>query len=872
MDSEKKALRKLPHYSREKYLTAFLLGFLTFILCVGPILFFEEGYFIYYGDYNLQQIPFYNLVNDAVRGGQFGWNWFTDLGSDLMTSYSFYLFGSPFFWLTVLLPRAWVSYSLPFLLALKHGIASLTAYVYIRRFVKNKNASLIGAMLYTFSGFQLFNIFFNHFHDVTAFFPLMLIAMEENINNRRRGWFALIVGLMATINYYFFAGQAVFLVLYFLIRLPSKDFHVTWKKFFLLLIEAVVGTGLAAFILLPSALGLLGNYRISEHHYGQTFVIYDDNTTIWRVIQTFFMPSDPPAYPILFDSDYCKWASIGGYFPLFGMVGVITYIRTMKKHWATRLFVLSVIFALIPFFNGLFQMANSFYYARWFYMPILIMAMMTARSLDMEDTDFMPAIKISALMLLFFGAVSLLPDKLADGTYIWFTMTTYTTYFYITLAIAGVSLLVTGYIFDAKKRSIRIGTPAVITTMLFCAGCLCTMIFFGALTPQSAKFYIENTAGYSDKIYEKVTEDNYFRIDCSDDAENYNMFWKLPCIRTFQSVVSPSIMEFYDNVNIERNVASRPDVSHYTLRSLFSVKYYYREATDEYSYQALQEKKESSDQSLSGANNLKNKLFGSDPAVDLHGAVIDITDYLPGFEYLETRDGFEIYENKLYVPMGFAYDTYITDQTRESISKADYERLLMKAVLLEDSDVEKYHKLLTEYTTDDFKSPTKEDYTEWCKEKQAVSCSSFSYNSHGFKASITLDKPSLVFFSVPYSDGWSAKVNNADTEIAKVSHGMMAVMCGKGTSSIVFSYKTPGLKAGVIISLASFFILLLYIAVSRAGSSEKDNYPFGHSYDYDSTYKIAGSLYYCSAPARKKKKKKKQDAEPEENRPKWRAY
>ncbi|MDE5935895.1 MAG: YfhO family protein, partial [Ruminococcus sp.] len=252
------------HFTKEKYFLAFILGFITLLLSLLPVMICDKGYFIYYGDFNAQQIPFYNLANDAVRSGQFGWNWFTDLGSDLLTSYSFYLIGSPFFWLSAILPRNFVSYSLPFLLALKHGLASLTSYIYIRRFVRSKEAALTGAILYAFSGFQLFNIFFNHFQDVTALFPLMLIAMEENINNRRRGWFAVIVAVMAVLNYYFFTGQAVFLIIYFLMRLPCSDFKATWKKFFALLLEAVLGTAIAGFILLPSALAILGNYRVNE--------------------------------------------------------------------------------------------------------------------------------------------------------------------------------------------------------------------------------------------------------------------------------------------------------------------------------------------------------------------------------------------------------------------------------------------------------------------------------------------------------------------------------------------------------------------------------------------------------------------------------
>ena len=94
--------------------------------------------------------------------------------------------------------------------SVKHGIAAMTAYAYIQRFVRSRNAALIGGLLYAFSGFQLFNLFFNHFQDVTAFFPLLLIAMEESINQNRKGVFALAVALMGCINYFFFTGQAVF--------------------------------------------------------------------------------------------------------------------------------------------------------------------------------------------------------------------------------------------------------------------------------------------------------------------------------------------------------------------------------------------------------------------------------------------------------------------------------------------------------------------------------------------------------------------------------------------------------------------------------------------------------------------------------------
>ena len=464
-------------YTKERYLAAFLLGFAVLLVSLIPVMVCERGYFIYYGDFNAQQIPFYNLANNAVRSGQFGWNWYTDLGSDLLTSYSFYLSASPFFWLTTLLPRFAVTYSIPLLLAVKHGFASLTAYAYIRRFVRSKEASLVGAMLYAFSGFQVFNLFFNHFQDVTALFPLMLIAMEENINNRRRGWFAVIVAVMAALNYYFFTGEVVFLIAYFFIRLPCKDFRATWTKFLGLLFEAFIGSCIACVILLPSALAILGNYRVNERLWGTDWIFYREPSRVLRVIQTFFMPSDAPARPNLFKSEGAKWSSVGGYFPLFSMLGVITFIRTHRRHWAVKLTVFCAVCSFVPILNSMFYTFNASYYARWFFMPILILAMMTAVSLDDEKADFRPAVKLTAAVLIIFAAMSFIPES-KDGKLSWFTFPLDTAYFWVQFAIAAIFLIYAVYILRRRRNGLACGWLSVVSTGIASMVCVLAVVVY----------------------------------------------------------------------------------------------------------------------------------------------------------------------------------------------------------------------------------------------------------------------------------------------------------------------------------------------------------------------------------------------------------
>ena len=118
---------------RYLYLKTFLISLATACLIFLPAMIKDQGYFLFVGDFNSQQIPFYMIAHDAIRAGEWGWNWFTDLGANFIGSYTFYLLGSPFFYLTIPLPSSWVPYTLGPLLMLKFACASLTSCIYLKR-------------------------------------------------------------------------------------------------------------------------------------------------------------------------------------------------------------------------------------------------------------------------------------------------------------------------------------------------------------------------------------------------------------------------------------------------------------------------------------------------------------------------------------------------------------------------------------------------------------------------------------------------------------------------------------------------------------------------------------------------------------------
>ncbi len=302
----------------------FIGGVLVYLLAVLPFLIYRKGLFFYYGDYNVQQVPFLIFAHRAVRQGRFFWNPLVDLGGNMTGSFAFYLWGSPFFWLTIPFPENWLPYMTPYLMALKFGTASAAAFAWIRTQTRSDKAAAAGAFLYAFSGFQACNIVFQHFHDVTAFFPLYLLAFDrfvvksrEVCEKHRRGrkqgdstqdaaqdaqtaqfartaqagspaagvpdllGFPLMTALMSVINYYFFFGQVLFFVLYYLVRWGIRRARGSGlaslaAEILRILAAGMSGLMLSAVFLVQSIGGILGNTRVSRIVNGYDLVTYPD--------------------------------------------------------------------------------------------------------------------------------------------------------------------------------------------------------------------------------------------------------------------------------------------------------------------------------------------------------------------------------------------------------------------------------------------------------------------------------------------------------------------------------------------------------------------------------------------------------------------
>lgn len=791
---------------KELYWKTFLIALGTAAAFFVPFIIMDHGYFIFYGDFNVQQIPFYQMCHDKVRAGQIFWDWNTDLGVNFIGSYSFYLLGSPFFWLTIPFPSWMVPHLMGPLLILKFACAAFTSYFYIRRFTKTPHTAMIGGLLYAFSGFSVYNIFFNHFHEAIIFFPVLLVALEQFIAENKRGPLIFATFICALSNYFFFFGMAVFCVIYWFVRMLSGKWHLSVGRLFWMLFEIVCGVALAAFLLLPAFYSVMQNSRVNSFLYGWNALLYGKAQIFLNVIEVFFFPPDLPARPVFFTGADVKWSSLGGWMPVFGMTAVIAWLQSKKNNWLRKLLFILIIMALVPTLNSAFYAFNSAYYARWFYMPILMMSLVTALTIEDQTVDWYRGFRWSAVItMLFTLIIGFFPSGTEDdGSITSFGLYTdsddiggsYFIKFWVTCAIALASLLLVWYLIRLRKKSFR--SMVTMSTVCICVvSVIYASVFIGTGKTQS----YDAKSVMIDQLIEGDVDlpdegSNSYRIDVYDGVDNTGMYLGYPCIQAFHSIVPASITNFYEYCGVDRGVASRPETKFSALRPLLSVKYLLDRS-------------------------------GGDDFTDANG-----NNEMPGWKYTDSQSGYQIYEDKNYIPFGFTYDYYMTEEQCSRYEEEHRANMMLKAILLSDEQIERYEGVLDDIATayniqgedstgktqigSSFKKVefTDEALAEDCDARAKTATTNFTGTSSGFTAEINMDRDNLVFFSVPYEeDAWTAYVDGEAVDIENVNIGFMAVLVPEGQHTIEFRYMTPGLLTGVKASVLVIPMIAIYLLV-----------------------------------------------------------
>lgn len=577
------------------------------------------------------------------------WDMSLGYGADILSTLNYYAIGDPLNLLYGFVSPKNTETMYNFMIVLRMYLAGITFIMYARKMKKRSYGTVIGALVYVFSGF-CFRLGLRHpfFINPMIYFPLLCLGIEKIYQRERPYVFIFAVCVSAMSNYYFLYMLTIFAVIYAWIRFYKYSEENKIKTFFLTILKFgmyyTLGIAMAAVILLPSVIGFLGNGRYGNGADWKSLIVY------------------PGKYYLLFIENFIGYGNMGsntnaGYLPIVGIVVLFTLFSQRMKHKKYRAaFIASIIALILPIFGYAF---NGFSYAnnRWAFALSFIVALLTA---EMYPRLFVMSkrqqIGIGAGIIIytvFCIIVNASGEEILKNKGIMAACGLIAVFYILLLIFQRL-----GY--DTQKRIVRVSMAILLLISVGVHG-------YYRFDPKEYAYTQEFMD--QEQAYRTLKEDNIRMLSKANDPsvyrvhaegyryKNYGLINHLNTISGYYSITAKCVTDTikgYDTLGMQYADKYKGVDQRLGLLSLAGVKY------------------------ITVAHN-------SQVAKD----VSSMGDVPYGVEKLRKKGNITLYKNKYALPFAYAYDSYMTEQQYEQLNGIGKEQAMLAQIILNQHPADK---------------------------------------------------------------------------------------------------------------------------------------------------------------------------------------
>ena len=577
------------------------------------------------------------------------WDMSLGYGADILSTLNYYAIGDPLNLLYGFVSPKNTETMYDFMILLRMYLAGITFIMYARKMKKRSYGTVIGALVYVFSGF-CFRLGLRHpfFINPMIYFPLLCLGIEKIYQRERPYVFIFAVCVSAMSNYYFLYMLTIFAVIYAWIRFYKYTEENKMKNFCLTILKFgmyyTLGIAMAAVILLPSVIGFLGNGR-----YG--------NGVDWKSLIVY-----PGKYYLLFIENFIGYGNMGsntnaGYLPIVGIVVLFTLFSQRMKHKKYRAaFIASIIALILPIFGYAF---NGFSYAnnRWAFALSFIVALLTA---EMYPRLFVMSkrqqIGIGAGIIIytvFCIIVNASGEEILKNKGIMAACGLIAVFYILLLIFQRL-----GY--DTQKRIVRVSMAILLLISVGVHG-------YYRFDPKGYAYtqeFMDQGQAYRTlkedniRMLSKVNDPSVYRVHAEGYRyKNYGLINHLNTISGYYSITAKCVTDTikgYDTLGMQYADKYKGVDQRLGLLSLAGVKY------------------------ITVAHN-------SQVAKD----VSSMGDVPYGVEKLRKKGNITLYKNKYALPFAYAYDSYMTEQQYEQLNGIGKEQAMLAQIILNQHPADK---------------------------------------------------------------------------------------------------------------------------------------------------------------------------------------
>lgn len=700
---------------------------------------------------------------------------------------------NPLFWFQVLSSKHVLPYAMTWSAVLYLGVAGLFCYQYLKTVGFSKYVIIVGSLIYVFSGYVMGVHSWYSFNGLIFAAPLMLWGTELLLKKNNP--------IVLPIAIYFLAGPRLvtfgfFLIVYSFFRYVFEN-GWNWKGLIIFWLKigglSALGVTMASYFFGPSLMNMLGSARISGEasQVAQTtdtpiFALnsYLINTTsILRTFATDMLGGakefkgyrnylESPFYYVglaslllipqaFFHAEKWRKALLGGLLFFWLMICIFPFFRYAYFLFVTdhfRSFCLHA--SLIFMFLALFAL-NAIEKSGKVHIPSLLLSLVGCLVLlnypYFDDGRVNEGLKLAANVFLIASAGSLFVLSRPKYKYV------------------GLGLLILTIVVELGTFNYHITHDRdPLTKAEYKAGAL-----YGDSSLEALKQLKEKDPGFY-RIQKDFTSGPAMHYSLNDAM--VQGFFSTP---SYQSINKQSYLDFLVALEVMeagdisrtkwiQGLRPRPMLQHFA-----SVKYVLR------------------------------KDNGS-----------DITSR--GFQRIGGVDNIRMFENPYFIPFGFTYDKFFTESEFRALPKGKKDISLIKAVVIADEDKSQVSSL--EAFNAQLINPSEFTYPQLQQDIDGRKRGAFQmtefYHDH-LIGKVNMDQEKLLFFSIPFDEGWSAKVDGVGTELLQVNIGFMGLLVDAGQHEIELIHKP---KKRTLYILLSVFGGLLYcgLVYMQIRSKKKD--------------------------------------------------
>lgn len=191
------------------------------------------------------------------------------LGEDIISSLNFYGLGDPLHLIAVFVPTRYIEYLYDFLFVFRLYLSGLSFIALCHYYKKRISFSFVGAIIYIYSGYAIiYAVCQSNFVNPMIQFPILIIGMDRIMQNRKPYIFIFAIFYSTLCGYYFLYIMTLLLGIYFIVRFfdyhSSKCIKAFANMAGRIIVNYLLGIGMASVLLIPNIIGYFSSCRAGQ--------------------------------------------------------------------------------------------------------------------------------------------------------------------------------------------------------------------------------------------------------------------------------------------------------------------------------------------------------------------------------------------------------------------------------------------------------------------------------------------------------------------------------------------------------------------------------------------------------------------------------